>query len=258
MNTSKYIMVLVCLLSLSCSKEPGKKDTPAANEKKTEYFLNLTNPRNTNLYFTNKVLETEDHNYLTYESIYNGSGVAIGDINNDGLPDIYLGGNSVFDKLYLNKGDLTFEDISKSAGISGIHGGWSTGINMVDINADGFLDIYVCRGGPYNNPEERLNKLFINNGDLTFTESAAEYGLDNDSYSIQTAFLDYDLDGDLDMYLMNQPPPSFQLEFINYKKLRADIESGKLQTDKFYENIENRFVEKTAEAGLTNFGYRLG
>ena len=251
-------MVLFCLLSLSCSKKPGKRDTPAANEKKTEYFLNLTNPRNTNLYFTNKVLETEDHNYLAYESIYNGSGVAIGDINNDGLPDIYLGGNSVFDKLYLNKGDLTFEDISKSAGISGIHGGWSTGINMVDINADGFLDIYVCRGGPYNNPEERLNKLFINNGDLTFTESAAEYGLDNDSYSIQTAFLDYDLDGDLDMYLMNQPPPSFQLEFINYKKLRADVESGKLQTDKFYENIDNRFVEKTAEAGLINFGYRLG
>ncbi len=245
-------------MSLSCSKEPGKKDNPAVNEEKTEYFLNLTNPRNTNLYFTNKVLETEDHNYLAYESIYNGSGVGIGDINNDGLPDIYLGGNSVFDKLYLNKGDLTFEDISKSAGISGIHGGWSTGINMVDINADGFLDIYVCRGGPYNNPEERLNKLFINNGDLTFTESAAEYGLDNESYSIQTAFFDYDLDGDLDMYLMNQPTPSFQLEFINYRKLRADIESGKLQTDKFFENIDNRFVEKTAAAGLTNFGYRLG
>ena len=102
-----------------------------------EYFLKLTDPSDTRLYFTNKVLETRDYNYLAYESMYNGGGVAIGDINNDGLADIYLGGNSVFDKLYLNKGNLQFEDISKSSGISGIHGGWSTGINMVDINGDG-------------------------------------------------------------------------------------------------------------------------
>ena len=258
MRPTKYVVLSLCLLNLSCSNEPDRNDIPSNKEEKKEYFLNLTDPKNTNLYFTNKVLETEEHNYLAYESMYNGSGVAIGDINNDGLPDIYLGGNFVFDKLYLNKGDLKFEDISKSSGISGIHGGWTTGINMVDINADGLLDIYVCRGGPLKNASDRINKLFINNGDLTFTESAAEYGLDNNSYSIQTAFFDYDLDGDLDMYLMNQPPPSFQLGFINYKKLRADIQSGKLQTDKFYENIDSKFVEKTAEAGLTNFGYRLG
>ncbi len=255
---SKYIVVLCCLFSLSCSRKPEGKDTNPGSEEQREYFLVHTDPKITNLYFTNKVLETEDHHYLAYESMYNGSGVAIGDINNDGLSDIYLGGNSVFDKLYLNKGDLKFEDISKSSGISGIHDGWTTGINMVDINADGLLDIYVCRGGPYKDPEERSNKLFINNGDLTFTESAAGYGLDNDSYSIQTAFLDYDLDGDLDVYMMNQPPPSFQLEYIRYKQLSEDIRSGKLQTDKFYENIEGRFVEKTDEAGLVNFGYRLG
>ena len=258
MDPLKYVIILFFLLSISCSRETSNKDIPSGAKEKIGYFLKLTNPRNTNLYFTNKVLETDDHNYLAYESIYNGSGVAIGDINNDGLSDIYLGGNSVFDKLYLNKGDLKFEDISKSSGISGIHGGWSTGLNMVDINTDGLLDIYVCRGGPYDNPEDRINKLFINNGDLTFTESAAEYGLDNNSYSIQTVFFDYDLDGDLDMYLMNQPPPSFQLEIIDYKKLRADIQSGKKQTDIFYENIDNRFIEKTKEAGLTNFGYRLG
>jgi hypothetical protein len=255
---SKYIVVLCCLFSLSCSRKPEGKDTNPGSEEQREYFLVHTDPKITNLYFTNKVLETEDHHYLAYESMYNGSGVAIGDINNDGLSDIYLGGNSVFDKLYLNKGDLKFEDISKSSGVSGIHDGWTTGINMVDINADGLLDIYVCRGGPYKDPEDRLNKLFINNGNLTFTESAADYGLDNDSYSIQTAFLDYDLDGDLDAYLMNQPPPSFQLGDIRYRQLSEDIRSGKLQTDKFYENIDGRFVEKTAETGLTNFGYRLG
>ena len=258
MGTSKYIIILLAVLHLACSNNNNKIPSSSDEDKKKEYLLSLTNPENTNLYFTNKVLETESFNYLAYESFYNGSGVAIGDINNDGLPDIYLGGNSVFDKLYLNKGNLRFEDISKSAGISGIHSGWTTGINMVDINSDGLLDIYVCRGGPLKNESDRKNKLFINNGDLTFKESAAEYHLDNTNYSIQTAFFDYDLDGDLDMYLMNQPPPSFQLGNINYKKLRADIDGGKLKTDKFYENINNKFVEKSAQAGLVNFGYRLG
>ena len=257
MGTSKYIILLLFILNLSCSNN-NNKPTPSNEKKEKEYFLNLTDPRNTNLYFTNKVLETEEQNYVTYESMYNGSGVAIGDINNDGLPDIFLGGNSVFDKLYLNIGDLKFEDNSKNSGISGIHTGWTTGINMVDINSDGFLDIYVCRGGPLKNESDRKNKLFINNGDLTFKESAKEYGLDNTSHSIQTAFFDYDLDGDLDMYLMNQPPPSHHLKEIRYKKLRADIQSGKLKTDNFYENIGNKFVEKSAKAGLTNFGYRLG
>jgi len=120
------------------------------------------------------------------------------------------------------------------------------------------LDIYVCRGGPLKNESDRKNKLFINNGDLTFKESAAEYRLDNTNYSIQTAFFDYDLDGDLDMYLMNQPPPSFQLENINYKKLRSDIDNGELITDNFYENVNGDFIEKSTQAGLVNFGYRLG
>ncbi|MCK5469482.1 MAG: VCBS repeat-containing protein, partial [Cyclobacteriaceae bacterium] len=187
MGTSKYTITLLVILNLSCSNNNNKKPPSSTEDKKKEYLLTLTNPGNTNLYFTNKVLETETLNYLAYESFYNGSGVAIGDINNDGLPDIYLGGNSVFDKLYLNKGDLKFEDISKSSGISGIHSGWTTGINMVDINSDGLLDIYVCRGGPLKNESDRKNKLFINNGDLTFKESAAEYHLDNTNYSIQTA-----------------------------------------------------------------------
>jgi len=258
MGAYKNIILLLFILNVSCSNDNNNKTTQTNQEEQKEYFLNLTDPKNTNLYFTNKVLETEEHNYLDYESIYNGSGVAIGDINNDGLPDIFLGGNSVFDKLYLNKGDLKFEDISKSSGISGIHNGWTTGINMVDINSDGLLDIYVCRGGPLKNKDDRRNKLFINNGDQTFKESAAEYGLDIPNRSIQTAFFDYDLDGDLDMYLMNQPPPSHHLKDIKYKKLRADIQSGKLRTDNFYENIENKFIEKTTQAGLSNFGYRLG
>lgn len=258
MGVYKYIIIFLLAFNLSCSNDNDTNRSLSNDEIKKEYLLSLTNPKNTNLYFTNKVLETKDQNYLTYESMYNGSGVAIGDINNDGLPDIYLGGNSVFDKLYLNKGNLKFEDISKSSGISGVHNGWTTGINMVDINSDGLLDIYVCRGGPLKNELARRNKLFINNGDLTFKESADEYDLGITNYSIHTAFLDYDLDGDLDMYLMNQPPPSFQLGNINYQKLRADINSGLLKTDNFYENVNNKFVEKSAQAGLVNFGYRLG
>ncbi|MFT4736950.1 MAG: hypothetical protein ACI92W_001058, partial [Paraglaciecola sp.] len=150
--------------------------------------------------FSNDLSYTEDFNPYTYKSYFNGGGVALGDINNDGLLDIYFTGNLVENKLYLNKGDWRFEDITVSAQVS-CPNVWSSGATFVDINGDGLLDLYVCKSGrPEGN--NRNNELFINNGDLTFTEASKSYGLDVVGLSTQAAFFDYDRDGDLDCYLL--------------------------------------------------------
>ena len=140
-------------------------------------------------------------NIYTYRNFYNGGGVALGDVNNDGLMDIFLTSNMGPNVLYLNKGEFRFEDISDQAGIAG-HGEWSTGASLADVNGDGWTDIYVCNSGNVEG-DERHNELYINNGDLTFTECAAEYGIDDQAYSTHGAFFDYDRDGDLDLYLLN-------------------------------------------------------
>jgi len=138
-------------------------------------------------------------NVQTDAFVYNGGGVAVGDIDNDGLPDIFLTGNMVSSRLYLNKGDMQFEDITESAGV--VTDRWATGASMVDIDSDGYLDIYVCRSNYLH--KKGANQSFVNNGDLTFTESAQEYGLDFSGLARQAAFFDFDLDGDLDMYQLN-------------------------------------------------------
>ncbi|RYF50786.1 MAG: VCBS repeat-containing protein, partial [Cytophagaceae bacterium] len=160
----------------------------------------------TGISFENRLTETEENNVIEYDYFYNGAGIAVGDLNNDGLPDLYFTGNMIPDKLYLNKGKLRFEDVSGKAGV-GLGAGWKTGVTLVDINADGWLDIYVCYSG-HGSPEERRNRLYINNhtgkGRIpTFTEQAAAYGLDLPGYSTQAVFLDYDKDGDLDCFLLN-------------------------------------------------------
>jgi enediyne biosynthesis protein E4 len=155
----------------------------------------------TGITFINENHETEKSNVLTYEYFYNGGGVALGDINNDGLLDIYFTSNIFENKLYLNKGDLKFEDITASSGTA-CSVGWKTGVSMVDINADGLLDIYVCRSASPD-PQRRKNILFINNGNNTFTDKAKEYGLDDQSFTTQTAFFDFDRDNDLDAFILN-------------------------------------------------------
>jgi len=170
------------------------------HEGKTTLFTQLDHEE-TGIEFQNTLFPDDNFNILKYSYFYNGGGVAIGDINNDGLPDILFTGNMVKNRLYLNKGNFKFENITEKAGIADKQG-WCTGATMVDINGDGKLDIYICRSAD-GYPARRKNLLFINNGDLSFTEKAGEYGLDNDGFSTQAAFFDYDKDGDLDMFLIN-------------------------------------------------------
>ena len=184
------------LIFFSC----GKKEA-------TQPLFELEN--NTGIDFVNKVVDSKDFNILTYRNFYNGAGVAIGDIDNDGLPDVFFTANMGSNKLYKNKGNLEFEDISAQTGF-GEKKEWSTGVVMVDINNDGWLDIYVCNAG-YIDGTAPQSKLYINNGVsggengmISFTESAEKYGLANKGgYSTHAAFFDYDLDGDLDAFIIN-------------------------------------------------------
>lgn len=204
--------------------------------------------------FKNMLSETADFNILDYLYFYNGGGVAIGDINNDGLPDIYFSGNQVKNKLYLNKGDLQFEDITEVAGVAG-NSHWNTGAVMGDVNGDGWLDIYVCAVVGIKGLNG-YNELFINNGDGTFSEKAEEFGLNYDTYSSSAAFLDHDLDGDLDIYLLNHAVHT--QESFGHANLRLDrrYETG----DKLLKNDNGKFKDVSEEAGIYGGvnGYGLG
>ncbi|SDE14931.1 Repeat domain-containing protein [Pricia antarctica] len=205
----------------------------------------------TGITFSNDIKETIDFNPLNYLYIYNGAGVGTGDINNDGLPDLFFGGNEVPSRLYLNKGGMTFEDITESAGIS--KEGWATGISFVDINTDGLMDIYVCIASKEAAKAE--NKLYINQGNTTFKEEAKAYGLNDSGYSTQVAFFDYDKDGDLDAYVLTNGMESF-----NHNNLRPIKKNNQgISTDRLYKNNgNNTFTNVSEEAGITIEGYGLG
>jgi len=217
-------------------------------------FTNITKESGIN--FSNDLIFTESLNPYTYRNFYNGAGVAIGDINNDGLPDIYFAGNQVDNRLYLNQGNLQFKDITDAAGVA-CKGVWSTGVTMVDINADGLLDIYVCKSGNPDAPH-RNNELFINNGDLTFTEKSKEYGLDVIGLSVHAAFFDFDKDGDLDCYLLTN---SFK-SVGNYDlvKDQRNIPDPQNAGNKFFINENGKFRDYSDEAGIyrSNIGFGLG
>jgi len=207
----------------------------------------------TGIDFENNVEDQELNNSFVFRNFYNGGGVAIGDINNDGLPDIFLTSNMGENKLYLNKGNFKFTDITKKAGIFQ-NNQWSTGVVFVDINNDGWLDIYVCNSG-HMKDSGRKNQLYINNHDGTFTESAAKYGLDFSGYATQVSFFDYDGDGDLDCFLIdNSPIPVNQLGYANRRDLPADQwpVAGFLKGggDHLYRNDNGHFTEVTKQAGI--------
>ena len=176
-----------------------------------------------------------------------GGGVSIGDINNDELPDIFLTANQESNRLYLNKGNFKFEDITESSGISGAIGikSWSTGTTMVDINHDGFLDIYVSMIHGYKGLEGK-NKLYINQGNNTFVESATKYGLDIKTYAHQAAFFDYDIDGDLDMFLVNQAMNTP----LSYRSGKIREKRDNMAGDLLFKNEGGKFIDVSEEAGI--------
>ncbi len=192
---------------------------------------------------------------LEYVNVYNGAGVATGDINNDGLADIYFTGNMADNKLYLNKGNFQFEDISEKAGIT-CPNTWSTGVTMTDVNGDGLLDIYVCRAY-FDEPDRRQNQLFINNGDLTFSEKSKEYGLADAGYSIVATFFDFDKDGDPDLYVSNHPMGRTKKTYGDH--LQGWANPPMETSDHFYRNNgDGTFTNITKEAGILNYCWTLG
>ena len=214
--------------------------------EKNKTVFTLLDSKETGIHFKNISVENEQINILTYEYLYNGGGVAVGDINNDGLKDIYFTSNNLENKLYLNKGNMQFEDITAKAG-AGCKEGWKTGTTMVDINGDGFLDIYVCKSAD-GNPERRRNILLINNGDLTFTDKAKEYGVDDFGYSTQATFFDYDNDGDLDMFLLNHSLIEVSNTIGIAPMLRNARDSN--YSDKLFRNDNGKFKDVSEEAGI--------
>ena len=246
----KLWVFFVLIIFWSChSAKPKAKDT---------LFTSLPSSH-TGIEFNNELTYDKDFNIYTYRNFYNGGGVAVGDVNNDGLPDLFFTANMLPNRLYLNKGNFQFEEITGKAGIVK-KSKWSTGVSMADVNGDGLLDIYVCNSGNEKG-EHKENELYINNGikngTVSFTERGREYGLDDKGYSTHAAFFDYDRDGDLDMYLLNnsfRPISSFNLK--NNERLIRDSLGG----DKLYRNDNNRFTDVSAAANIYGsiIGFGLG
>src|SRR5688572_24207884 len=243
--TFLFIGGVLFLAGISCNQ----KDS--AN---TSLFQKL-DPSHTNIHFSNDLSYDAKFNVYTYRNFYNGGGVAIGDINNDGLQDIFFTANMGPNKLYLNKGNFRFEDITDKAGIAK-KGKWSTGVSMADVNGDGLPDIYVCNSGDIKG-DNRQNELYINNGDLTFREKAQDYGLDERGLSTHAAFFDYDHDDDLDMFLLNN---SFKaIGSFNLKENERNKRDS-LGGHKFFRNDNGHFTDISEEAGIYGsvIGFGLG
>jgi enediyne biosynthesis protein E4 len=226
----------------------------ACNSHSDEAVFRKVSPSASGVTFKNELTYSDSLSVLEFEYMFNGSGVALLDVNNDGLQDVMFGGNMVSSKLYLNKGNLKFEDITKKAGVE--TSGWIYGIAVVDINQDGFDDLYLSKAGSRKNtPAEMKNLFFINNRNGTFSEKAATMGLDDDGYDIHAAFLDYDKDGDLDMYLLRNA-------FVNYNRNTArnkNVSGGAPSTDRLYRNDGNlHFTNVSNEAGILIEGFGLG
>ena len=232
--------------------------------KNTEHYASYTPPLDplfvkldstlTGIGFFNNVEDGQEYNILTYRNFYNGGGVSLGDINNDGLPDIFLTANQGESKLYINKSNFKFEDITSTSGIKSKRG-WRTGVTMADVNADGWLDIYICNSGDIKG-DNKENELYINQHNNTFTEEAKAYGLNDPGYTTHVSFFDYDLDGDLDCYILNN-------SFVDVRKF--DLEQVRKTRDtlgghKLMRNDNGHFTDVSEQAGIagTKIAYGLG
>lgn len=260
MKRSFYIVTLL-LFILSCTPKAEPELAEPAGAYQGPLFT-IMKPEETGIHFQNKLVESTSMNGIVDNYYYNGAGVAVGDFNNDGLEDLYFLSTLSPNKFYLNRGKMKFEDISSVSGME-VVSGYQTGVATVDINADGWMDLYLCNSGKFNraddgvseNPEIRKNKLYINQGSNTqgiptFLEESEAYGLDIDLYSTQAAFLDYDRDGDLDLFLINQFPDDYDVYDIGNLISRESTLTG----DRLYQNRDGKFFEVSHEAGLTNNG----
>ncbi|WP_422362062.1 VCBS repeat-containing protein [Reichenbachiella sp.] len=250
----KVLVWIGVLVLLGCAEQ-----TEIIDKKEVDFF-DILGPEETGIDFVNYLKEGERMNGLFYEYFYNGGGVAVGDVNNDGKQDIYFTSNLQSNKLYLNEGQMKFRDITRQAGVRGKYG-FSTGTTMVDINQDGWMDIYVCKSGQFNDPDKRRNELWVNqgvdeSGVPTFVEKAASYGLDCPQFSTQVAFFDFDRDNDLDMFLINHGIKSFE----GGRVAELAKEQGDLRGERLFENRDGFYHDITQEAKIinNNLGYCLG
>src|SRR6202521_2877545 len=247
----RVFVLLIGLISLGgCTV--GKKEPP---------LFKLLSADETGVSFANTITTNDSVNVQSDVYVYNGAGVAVGDIDNDGLPDIFFSGNMVSSRLYRNKGHMKFEDITERAGVHTSQ--WATGATMVDINGDGYLDIYVSVSGPaWSKGEQRANLLFVNNGNGTFTEEAAQYGIADTGFTTHAVFLDYNKDGCLDLFLLNNSPRDFTRGVTGHPSGMRDATPGSY--NELYRNDcpggkPGKFTNVSKEAGiLRDAGYGLG
>lgn len=249
----------IIVFLFSCQENDKMLTNTEIDDSEQTLFSILSSPQ-TNIDFRNDLNETMIMNGLRYEYFYNGAGVAVGDLNNDGLVDIYFNSNLKSNKLYLNKGNMKFEDVTDKAGVNGKYG-FPTGVTVVDLNGDGLLDLYICKSGRFTDPEKRRNELYINQGNDSFDnpifkEMAKDYNLDLPQFSTQAAFFDYDKDGDLDMFLINHGIDVYKDNLVG-KLLNMESE---LQGERLYRNDEGIFIDVTIQSGIINnmLGYGLG
>lgn len=245
MKKHRNPLLLILILLFSCSEEKQATDT----------LFRLLDSAESGIDFRNDLSYSEKVNPYTFRNFYNGAGVALGDINNDGLIDIFFAGNQSSNALYLNEGNLKFKDITQTAGLSST-GSWSTGVSMADINNDGLLDIFVCKSGPLGG-EKRHNELFINQGNSTFVEMAEAYGVADIGLSQHAVFFDFDKDGDLDMYLLSNSGRSVGVYDLRIgQREQRDPDGG----NKLYRNDGDHFTDVSEAAGIygSAIGYGLG
>ncbi len=243
------ILLVLSLFFISCKEWKTKEEKGLAGQT-TKMFTEVSSDRS-KINFVNTLEETLESNYYQYMYTYIGGGVAVGDLNEDGFVDLYFTSNAGEDKLYLNRGGMEFEDITVQAGITN-NNGFNTGVTMVDVNGDGMLDIYVCRGGWKDDNGKFNNLLYINNGNETFSERAAEFGLADSNRSIQATFFDYDKDNDLDVYVSNTPDITSRTQVLDLNKIQRDPKTMELKgSDRLYENDgTGHFVDISKNAGL--------
>ena len=251
-----FVLLIITLFLVACEGEPKAKNGQSSKTNVGKLFTKLS-PSKSGVDFKNTLKEDVNSNYniLSFDFYFNGAGVAIGDINNDGLDDLFFTANTGPNKLYLNEGDMKFKDITKEAGIT--TGNWSTGVNMADVNGDGLLDIYICQAGPDNTPGARANQLYINKGNNKFQEEAARYGLADQRLSTQSVFFDYNKDGLIDCYVMNES----RYVRMDIEKVLEDlknINNLRAASGTLYKNVQGKFVDVSQEAGILKYGFGLG